>query len=91
MKFDDMQLMYGDKTYSAKQGQTRKPQPIRQFTAEFFSQTPLTDRQLEYVLIQYSIMSEFIQKNDLEEQFTRFFDTKKRQTGALVDWYKKWH
>ena len=91
MKFDDMQLMYADKTYSAKRGYKRKAQPISQFINDSVVTVPLTDKQLELLLIQYTIMREFIEKKDLEEQFTRFFDSKKRQSGVLVDWYKRWH
>jgi len=91
MKIDDMQLMYADKTYSAKQGHKRRAQPINQLINDSVVTVPLTDKQLELLLIQYTIMREFIEKKDLEEQFTRFFDSKKRQAGALVDWYKRWH
>ncbi|MDQ0808059.1 hypothetical protein [Priestia megaterium] len=91
MKIDDMQLFYGDKTYSAKQGYKRKAQPISHFINDSVVRVPLTDKQLELLLIQYTIMKEFIEKKDLEEQFTRFFDSKKRQAGVLVDWYKRWH
>ncbi|CAK8583891.1 hypothetical protein BMEGG_06149 [Priestia megaterium] len=91
MKFDDMHLMYGDKTYSAKHGSKKRAQPVSHFINDSVVRVPLTDKQLELVLIQYTVMKEFIEKNNLELRYTRLFDSKKRQAGALVDWYKRWH
>lgn len=87
---EKMEALYKSETYSSKQGHKRKPQKIQPTIQYEVNSNPLTDKDVEFVLIQNKQMKEFIFRMGINEDFNEFVGTKV-MSGELPAWFRKWN
>lgn len=91
MSIDFMAAYHGKDTYSHKTGSKREPMMMTPALYYHRNQDRITDKEAEFFLLQHKLMNEFISKQGVIEAFNQFQQSKQREAGDLVDWFKKWN